>query len=101
MIAGHDHRPSRLEGAPTTPGDFVVANWQLRSRLQGAPTSLGDFVVANRQLRSRLEGAPTPPGDFLVATRQLQSRLDTEVEVEYYRAGGVLTYVLDRIAGEA
>ena len=28
----------------------------------------------------------------------LQSRLDTQVEVEYYRAGGVLTYVLDRIA---
>ena len=30
---------------------------------------------------------------------QLQSRLDTAVEVEYYRAGGVLTYVLNRIAG--
>ena len=32
---------------------------------------------------------------------QLQSRLDTLVEVEYYRAGGVLTYVLNRIIGEA
>ena len=32
---------------------------------------------------------------------QLQSRLDTQVEVEYYRAGGVLTYVLNRIAREA
>ena len=32
---------------------------------------------------------------------QLQSRLDTQVEVEYYRAGGVLTYVLNRISGEA
>ena len=32
---------------------------------------------------------------------QLQSRLDTLVEVEYYRAGGVLTYVLNRITGEA
>ena len=32
---------------------------------------------------------------------QLQSRLDTLVEVEYYRAGGVLTYVLNRIAQEA
>jgi aconitate hydratase len=31
----------------------------------------------------------------------LQSRLDTLVEVEYYRAGGVLTYVLNRIAQEA
>jgi aconitate hydratase len=29
---------------------------------------------------------------------QLQSRLDTLVEIEYYRAGGVLTYVLNRIA---
>ncbi len=28
---------------------------------------------------------------------ELQSRLDTAVEVEYYRAGGVLRYVLDRI----
>jgi aconitate hydratase len=32
---------------------------------------------------------------------QLQSRLDTAVEVEYYHAGGVLSYVLNRIAGEA
>ena len=32
---------------------------------------------------------------------QLQSRLDTLVEVEYYRAGGVLTYVLNRIASES
>jgi aconitate hydratase len=31
---------------------------------------------------------------------QLQSRLDTLVEVQYYRAGGVLTYVLNRIAGQ-
>ena len=30
----------------------------------------------------------------------LQSRLDTAVEVEYYRAGGVLTYVLNRIVAE-
>jgi aconitate hydratase len=30
---------------------------------------------------------------------QLQSRIDTAVEVEYYRAGGVLTYVLNRIVG--
>jgi aconitate hydratase len=30
---------------------------------------------------------------------QLQSRLDTLVDVLYYRAGGVLTYVLNRIAG--
>ena len=28
---------------------------------------------------------------------KLQSRLDTAVEVEYYRAGGVLSYVLNRI----
>lgn len=28
---------------------------------------------------------------------ELQSRLDTAVEVEYYQAGGVLRYVLDRI----
>lgn len=32
---------------------------------------------------------------------QLQSRLDTLVDVEYYRAGGVLTFVLDRITQEA
>ncbi|MCE0558402.1 aconitate hydratase AcnA [Motilimonas sp. E26] len=31
---------------------------------------------------------------------QLRSRLDTAVEVEYYRAGGVLTYVLNRMAAE-
>lgn len=32
---------------------------------------------------------------------QLLSRLDTAVEVDYYRAGGVLTYVLNRIVSEA
>ena len=32
---------------------------------------------------------------------QLQSRLDTAVEVEYYRAGGVLTFVLNRIVSES
>ncbi|WP_339673719.1 aconitate hydratase AcnA [Dasania marina] len=31
---------------------------------------------------------------------QLQLRLDTAVEVEYYRAGGVLRYVLNRIVAE-
>ncbi|MFT4824981.1 MAG: aconitate hydratase [Halioglobus sp.] len=31
----------------------------------------------------------------------LQVRLDTAVEVEYYRAGGVLSYVLDRIVNNA
>ncbi|MCX2979275.1 aconitate hydratase AcnA [Halieaceae bacterium IMCC14734] len=30
---------------------------------------------------------------------KLQSRLDTAVEVDYYRAGGVLTYVLNRMSG--
>jgi len=28
-------------------------------------------------------------------------RLDTAVEVQYYRAGGVLNYVLDRIADQS
>ena len=32
---------------------------------------------------------------------QLQSRLDTAVEIDYYRAGGVLTYVLNRIIDDA
>jgi len=32
---------------------------------------------------------------------QLLSRLDTDVEVDYYRAGGVLRYVLNRIVAEA
>ncbi|MFA7555356.1 MAG: aconitate hydratase AcnA [Spongiibacteraceae bacterium] len=31
---------------------------------------------------------------------KLQSRLDTAVELEYYRAGGVLTYVLNRIIAQ-
>ena len=32
---------------------------------------------------------------------RLHDWLDTQVDVEYYRAGGVLTYVLNRIAEEA
>jgi aconitate hydratase len=30
----------------------------------------------------------------------LLSRLDTGVEVDYYQAGGVLTYVLNRIVAQ-
>jgi aconitate hydratase len=32
---------------------------------------------------------------------ELQSRLDTGVEIEYYRAGGVLTYVLKRLVANS
>ena len=32
---------------------------------------------------------------------QLQLRLDTAVEVDYYRSGGVLNYVLKRMIAEA
>ena len=32
---------------------------------------------------------------------QLLSRLDTQMDIEYYRAGGVLTYVLNRIADDS
>lgn len=31
---------------------------------------------------------------------QLLSRLDTGIEVDYYQAGGVLTYVLNRIVAQ-
>jgi aconitase A len=31
----------------------------------------------------------------------LQSRLDTLVDIAYYRAGGVLNYVLNRISSQS
>ncbi|MCB1703787.1 MAG: aconitate hydratase AcnA [Halioglobus sp.] len=93
------HR-SNLVGMGVLPLQFMPGDTRKTLQLQGDET----FDILG------LDGELTP-GQVLRAVVhypsgakreiQLQSRLDTQVEVEYYRAGGVLTFVLNRIAAAA
>jgi aconitate hydratase len=92
------HR-SNLVGMGVLPLQFVAGESRQTLGLEGEETFdiLGlDGELSPKQVFDAVVTYPSGERRKL----QLQSRLDTEVEVEYYRAGGVLTYVLDRIAGE-
>jgi aconitate hydratase A / 2-methylisocitrate dehydratase len=90
------HR-SNLVGMGVLPLQFMPGESRQTLKLEGDETFdiLGlDGELSPKQLFDAVVTYPSGERREL----QLQSRLDTEVEVEYYRAGGVLTYVLDRIA---
>jgi len=93
------HR-SNLVGMGVLPLQFLSGDTRKTLALQGDEC----FDILD------LEGALTPQQRLPAVIHypsgerreiQLQSRLDTAVEVEYYRAGGVLTYVLNRIANQS
>ena len=93
------HR-SNLVGMGVLPLQFMPGETRKTLALQGDETfdifGLDEKLTPQQVLRAVVH---YPCGE----TReiQLQSRLDTLVEVEYYRAGGVLTFVLNRLAGES
>ncbi len=93
------HR-SNLVGMGVLPLQFMPGETRKTLALQGDETfdilGLDEKLTPQQVLRAVVH---YPYGE----TReiQLQSRLDTLVEVEYYRAGGVLTFVLNRLAGES
>ncbi len=93
------HR-SNLVGMGVLPLQFMPGDTRKTLSLQGDETfdilGLEDKLTPQQALRAIIH---YPSGEQREI--QLQSRLDTQVEVEYYRAGGVLTYVLNRIAGES
>ena len=93
------HR-SNLVGMGVLPLQFLPGETRKTLALEGDET----FDILD------LEGELTPQQLLRAVVRypsgeqrniQLQSRLDTLVEVEYYRAGGVLTYVLNRIVDQS
>ena len=93
------HR-SNLVGMGVLPLQFMPGENRKTLSLEGDETFdiLGlDGELTPQQILSAIVHYPS--GEKLEI--QLQSRLDTLVEVEYYRAGGVLRYVLNRIASES
>jgi len=92
------HR-SNLVGMGVLPLQFIPGETRKTLALQGDETfdilDLDGELLPQQNLRAVVH---YPSG----ARReiQLQSRLDTVVDIAYYRAGGVLTYVLNRIASQ-
>jgi len=92
------HR-SNLVGMGVLPLQFMPGETRKTLALQGDET----FDILD------LDGELLPQQNFRAVVHypsgaqreiRLQSRLDTLVDVAYYRAGGVLTYVLNRIASQ-
>jgi aconitate hydratase len=93
------HR-SNLVGMGVLPMQFMPGETRKTLELKGDETF--DILDLDGELEPKqLLPAVVHYPDGKQREIQLQSRLDTLVEVEYYRAGGVLTYVLNRIAQEA
>jgi aconitate hydratase len=93
------HR-SNLVGMGVLPLQFMAGETRKTLALQGDETFdiLGlDGELKPQQVLSAIVHYPSGETRDI----QLQSRLDTAVEVEYYRAGGVLTFVLNRITVES
>jgi aconitate hydratase len=89
------HR-SNLVGMGVLPLQFMPGETRKTLNLGGDETfdilSL-DEVLKPKQVLPAVVHYPSGESRHI----ELQSRLDTAVEVEYYRAGGVLTFVLNRI----
>jgi aconitate hydratase len=92
------HR-SNLAGMGVLPLQFMPGDDRKSLKLSGDETvdvlGLDGEISANQQLDAVIH---YPSGESVKI--QLLSRLDTGVEVDYYQAGGVLTYVLNRIVAQ-
>jgi aconitate hydratase len=92
------HR-SNLAGMGVLPLQFMPGDDRKSLKLSGDETvdilGLSGELSANQKLNAVIH---YPSREQLKI--QLLSRLDTRVEVDYYQAGGVLTYVLNRIVAQ-
>jgi len=92
------HR-SNLAGMGVLPLQFVSGDDRKSLKLTGNESldilGLADQMKANQELDAIIHYTSGEQRKI-----KLLSRLDTAIEIEYYRAGGVLTYVLNRIASE-
>jgi aconitate hydratase len=93
------HR-SNLVGMGVLPLQFLPGETRKTLALQGDETF--DILGLDGELKpQQLLRAVVHYGAGKQREIQLRSRLDTLVEVDYYRSGGVLTYVLNRIARQS
>lgn len=93
------HR-SNLVGMGVLPLQFLPGDTRKSLQLTGDETV--DILGLDQPLSTRQRFAAVihyPNGES--HHFELQSRLDTAVEIDYYRAGGVLRYVLDRIVSQS
>ncbi|MFT4937933.1 MAG: aconitate hydratase [Paraglaciecola sp.] len=93
------HR-SNLVGMGVLPLQFM--DGETRKTLALSGDEHFDILGLDQTLKAKQTvAAVVHYGDGKQQKIQLQVRLDTAVEVDYYRAGGVLNYVLKRMVAEA
>jgi aconitate hydratase len=93
------HR-SNLAGMGVLPLQFLAGETRKTLALSGDEKF--DILGLDKPLRPKQElGAVIHYASGEQRQISLQLRLDTVVEIDYYRAGGVLRYVLDRITNNA
>ncbi|MGB0866324.1 MAG: aconitate hydratase AcnA [Granulosicoccaceae bacterium] len=92
------HR-SNLVGMGVLPLQFTDGQTRdsLRLSLDDRLDIIGLGANGERMQPQQLFDARVHRADGTVDTIKLQSRIDTAVEVEYYLAGGILQYVLERL----
>ena len=92
------HR-SNLVGMGVLPLQFTGADSAASLGIKGDETVdvLGlDHIVPQQELTVRIKRA-----DASEATIKVKSRIDTAIEVDYYKHGGILPYVLRELIGRA
>ncbi len=89
------HR-SNLVGMGVLPLQFMPGEDRHSHKLNGA-TSISIFGLSQPLTAKQIFSGCINRSDGSVDDIQFQSRIDTAMEVEYYLAGGVLHYVLNRI----
>jgi aconitate hydratase len=93
-------------GSPLQPGRDGRDPLQVQTRRLAAAEPDGEEIVTIRGLdriqpRQELYIELYRPSDGRVARFPVICRIDTETELEYFRHGGVLPYVLRSLAGKA
>ncbi len=91
------HR-SNLVGMGVWPLEFRPGENRTALNLTGEEVYEFPNVASTLKPRQEIEVRITGPKGTPVRTITLVSRIDTEVELNYYRSGGILPYVLRRLA---
>lgn len=95
------HR-SNLIGMGVLPLQFLEGEGRTSLRLTGDELVSIDYVANETKLTPRQQFSVTiTRADGSTSQASLLSRLDTENEISYFKAGGILQYVLNNLVAEA
>lgn len=95
------HR-SNLIGMGVLPLQFLESEGRTSLRLTGDELVSIDYVANETKLTPRQQFSVTiTRADGSTSQASLLSRLDTENEISYFKAGGILQYVLNNLVAEA